>query len=90
MTLRDIISNSDRRAVSSAFGIIFAETRIAQMVYQVTIEETYRYTRSIECDDQNALSEILHDQVPLIADMSKDEVEEIRQQGLELHCDFSW
>jgi len=60
------------------------------MVYNVTIEETYRYTKRIECSDETELSRIIHEDIPLVADMSKDEIERLREQGLHLQCGFSW
>ena len=38
--------------------------------------------------DENELSRILHEEVPLIADMTKAEVERLRKKGLHLRCEF--
>ena len=60
------------------------------MTFDVTITESYTYTTRIECEDEKELSRILHEEVPLIADMTKAEVERLRKNGLHLHCEFEW
>lgn len=40
--------------------------------------------------DEQELSRILHEDVPLVADMAKAEVNRLRKNGLHLHCAFEW
>ena len=63
---------------------------VARMVYNVTIQETYRYTRCIECESEKELSRIIHEDTLLLVDMEKDEIERLRKQGMQLKCDYSW
>ena len=62
------------------------------MVFNVTITESYTYSRRVECADEDELSRILHEDVPLVADMGPGEVERLRQGegGLHLTCDYRW
>ena len=60
------------------------------MKYLVMISETYTYEQEVECEDEIALQNVLHEQVPLLIDMDKRSLERIREQGLELRSDFEW
>lgn len=60
------------------------------MKYTVTISETYTYTREMECPNEDALQEVLHEEVPLLVDMTKSEIEKLRANGLHLKSAFSW
>ncbi len=60
------------------------------MKYHVKVTESYSYTKEVECENESELQKILHDEVPLLVDMSHAEIEHIRKQGLELKSDFEW
>jgi len=60
------------------------------MKYTVTISETYTYTREIDCPNEDVLQEVLHEDVPLLVDMTKHEIEKLRASGLHLKSEFSW
>ena len=60
------------------------------MTFDVTITESYTYTTRIECVDEEEHSRILHEEVQLIADMTKADVQRLRKNGLHLHSEFKW
>lgn len=60
------------------------------MRYQVKITEVYTYIEDIECKDEFALQDILHDHVPLLIDLDRQSLERIRKNGLDFRCEFSW
>lgn len=60
------------------------------MVYNVKVTESYTYMKCVECTDEEELARILHEECPLIIDQPKDEVDQIRRDGLHLKCDYEW
>ena len=63
---------------------------VSLMVFNVKITESYTYSRQVECADESELSEILHEEHPLLVDLPRQGVERIRQNGLHLHCAYEW
>ncbi len=60
------------------------------MKYQVKITETYYYTKEIVCKDEIELQDILHEEIPLLIDMGREEVRCIRNSGMDFKCEFEW
>lgn len=87
MMLSGITSTPEDGIIRATF---INEIKDGSMVYNVTLQETYRYTLNIECADENELSRIIHEDISLLVDMDKDEIERLREQGLQLKCDYSW
>lgn len=60
------------------------------MKYQVTITETYSYQKEIICKDESELQDILHEDVPLLVDMDKEDLRRIRNKGMDFKTEFEW
>ena len=85
----ELAKREARQITSVVLGLIWATVKIGLiMTFDVTITESYTYTTRIECADEKDLSRIIHEDVPLIAVMTKAEVERLRKNGLYLHCEF--
>ena len=60
------------------------------MKYQVKITETYSYLKEIVCKDEAELQDILHEDVPTLVDLDRQELQRIREEGMDFKTEFEW